>query len=333
MLAKTVLRPVAVAAALMASSMSSPVLSQETHSLSLSLFTPPANAANQTLQTWADKLREKSDGQLNIQFFPSGQMGPPQRQYDLARTGTADMAWFIHGFTPGRFPVTEAAYLPNLFDSSEKGSVAMMEAAPEYLAEEHQGVKILALGYSTPLSIFTIADKTQNPEDLSGKRLRHPGAPIADTIKALNGSPVAVPPPEMGEALSRGIVDGIVTNYEAASALNILSELKYATDPSIGSVTFGLVINQDTYNELPDDLQTMLDDASGVSLSRTIGKAFDKIESKAKASANSVSHLKLTKAQQDAFDAVYEKTIEARLETGTRERAFYDLLRKQAQGQ
>jgi TRAP-type C4-dicarboxylate transport system substrate-binding protein len=50
-------------------------------------------------------LRERSDGRLDITTFPGAQMGPTPRYYDMARTGVVDLAWVLHGATPGRFPL------------------------------------------------------------------------------------------------------------------------------------------------------------------------------------------------------------------------------------
>ena len=45
-------------------------------------------------------------GVLIIKIFSASQMGPPPRQFDLARTGVADFSIVLHGLTPGRFPLT-----------------------------------------------------------------------------------------------------------------------------------------------------------------------------------------------------------------------------------
>ncbi|MGA8319673.1 MAG: hypothetical protein WB774_02335, partial [Xanthobacteraceae bacterium] len=74
--------------------------------LKASLFTPSGNPIVRATEKWADDLKEKSGGRLNISVFPGGQMGPPPRQFDLVRTGVADIAVILNGSTPGRFPLT-----------------------------------------------------------------------------------------------------------------------------------------------------------------------------------------------------------------------------------
>ncbi len=74
------------------------------------------------LENWVKELKEKSDGRLNITIFPANEMGPVQNYADYARTGVADITWFLHGATPGRFPLTEIIQLPYMVGSAEIGT-------------------------------------------------------------------------------------------------------------------------------------------------------------------------------------------------------------------
>ena len=133
--------------------------SAETIELKVSHFLPPNHTINKELQRWADELKQKSDGRLVLSVFPAGQMGPLPRQYDLARTGVADIAFFLHGATPGRFKLTEVAHLPFTFwkgnapVSNSRGSFQVTTLAPE-LAKEHQGVRVLYMLALTTGSLF-----------------------------------------------------------------------------------------------------------------------------------------------------------------------------------
>ena len=55
---------------------------------------------------------------IALKRFPGSQMGPAQQHYDFVRTGQAGVAWFLHGATPGRFPLTEIVQVPYLADSA-----------------------------------------------------------------------------------------------------------------------------------------------------------------------------------------------------------------------
>ena len=61
--------------------------------LKISTFVPPKHAFNVMLEAWGEELAEKSGGELTVEIFPSGQLGPPPRQFDLVKNGVADIAW------------------------------------------------------------------------------------------------------------------------------------------------------------------------------------------------------------------------------------------------
>src|SRR5688572_10492636 len=77
---------------------------------------PPVHQIHKELTRWSEDLAKRSGNKLAITVLPAGQMGPPQRQFDLARTGVADLGFFLPGLTPGRFPMADLFQLPFLFN-------------------------------------------------------------------------------------------------------------------------------------------------------------------------------------------------------------------------
>ena len=98
-----------------------------------------------------------SGGRITVKRFPGSQMGPMQQHYDFARTGQADVSWFLHGATPGRFPLTEISQLPYLVGASEIGTKVLNDAElrSKYLDAEHRGVKVLLLLTHQPGNVHT----------------------------------------------------------------------------------------------------------------------------------------------------------------------------------
>ena len=111
--------------------------------LKASLFPPPSNPLVKAMDKWAEEMNAKSDGRLVIKVFPASQMGPPPRQFDLARTGVADFSILLHGATPGRFPLTELTHVPGVAKSVYGPSLGLSEIAPQVLASDYPGVKVL----------------------------------------------------------------------------------------------------------------------------------------------------------------------------------------------
>src|SRR5208282_2717224 len=106
----------------------------------ISTFEPIGNHYTIWLQSWAERLNKASGGRLKAEVFPSNQMGSLPHQFDLARTGVADLSFAMHGGTPGRFPLTELSHVPFLIPSAEVGSEALTSLLPSYLAGEYESV-------------------------------------------------------------------------------------------------------------------------------------------------------------------------------------------------
>ena len=113
--------------------------------MKLAYFVIDQHAMSQWLIKWSEQLEKGSGGRITVKRFPAAQMGPTPGHYDFARTGQADASWFLHGGTPGRFPLTEIVNLPFMVGSAEIGTKVLndTELRARYLDGEHKGVKLL----------------------------------------------------------------------------------------------------------------------------------------------------------------------------------------------
>ncbi|MBL6958006.1 MAG: TRAP transporter substrate-binding protein [Rhodospirillales bacterium] len=248
--------------------------------LKLSHFLPPGHTMHKALLTWVDVVKKKSGGKINITIFPAGQMGPMPRQFDLARTGVADMALSLHGGTPGRYPMTEVAQLPFLVKSSEVASRALTELTPKYLAKEYKGMKALWSINVPPLNLNMAKKKISKVSDFKGLRIRHAGKIFAAVVKKLGGTPVAVRPAQAADALAKGTVDGALFPFEAAMAFKLGAVCDYVVTPGFDSATFSLMINEAKYKSLSAEERKILDSTTGVNEAGRIGALLDKAEIK-----------------------------------------------------
>ena len=138
--------------------------------MKLAYFVGDQHAMSQWLIKWSDKLEKESGGRITVKRFPGSQMGPVQQHYDFARTGQADVAWFLHGATPGRFPLTELVQVPYLVGSAEIGTKVLNdpELRAKYLDAEHKGVKVLLLLTHQPGNVHTTKKPIRTVEDMQG---------------------------------------------------------------------------------------------------------------------------------------------------------------------
>ena len=65
------------------------------------------------------------------------------------------------------------------------------------------------------------------------------------------------------EALQKGVLDGTPFPYTAIGSFRLQDVTKYHTELNISNATFGLIMNEDKYNSLPDNLKKVIDNNSG----------------------------------------------------------------------
>ncbi len=266
-----------VFAAVAAAAFISPVGAQDVYELKVSNYLPPNHTSNKEITRWADELKQKSDGRLILKLFPSSQMGPVNRQFDLARTGVADMAYVLQGATPGRFPLTELAQHPTLIPDGKVGSQALMDMK-DLLDSEYKGVKVLYFISTPPVPLLMARKQVSSLDDMKGLRIRHPGTVYASLISALGATPVGVAPAEVADSLNKGTIDGTLMSYEGGQSFQLGPELNSATVINGGVVTFALVMNPESYAKLPKDLQKLIDDTTGMEGATRLGADYDRAD-------------------------------------------------------
>jgi len=306
----------------------------ETIELKISHFIPPNHTFHKWVSAWADKLTKESDGRLKFTIYPNGQLvGPPNRQFDAARNGITDMAFVLHGVTPGRYSCTELGNLPFTWPKTGTGSATtsprLSELAPEFLAKEHQGLHILYMAVAMPV-VFYSKVPIRSIDDFKGLKIRYAGVQNKYLLDALGATPLLVPPPESQDALAKGIVDVAMFPHEAALSYDLGTVAKYAVEPGVATATFAFVMNPAKYDSLPADLKALIDKNSGPAAAAEFGKAWEAAEKEGreKEMAQGVQMLTLPAADLEKMKKLMAPHIESAIaavdKEGKQGRKFYE---------
>ena len=237
--------------------------------------TIPANA----IEPWIKKVQEESGGRIAIEHFPSMQLGgAPPELYDQAVDGVADITWTVIGYTPGRFPKTEAFELPFMVGDSASSSKAFHEYVLANGMDEFSDTHPIVLHTHGPGWIHSKTN-VESLDDMEGQKLRGPTRITTQFLGKLGATAVGMPVPAVPEALSKGVVDGAILPWEVTLPLRI-SELTefhsgFASQPGLYTATFIMTMNKDSYSALPDDLKAVIDANSGPETSALFGAAMD----------------------------------------------------------
>ena len=247
--------------------------------LDVSTIVPAAHPlhASMTLPYCKD-IEAATQGRVSCRVLPKSVASPPGT-FDAIRDGLADMAFIVHGYTPARFVLAEAAELPFMADSAEVMSVAYQRVYERMLAtfDEHKGVVMLGAFTHGPGQIYNTRRAITTIKDFDGLKLRTGGGVSADVARVLGASPVFKPAPETYELMSAGVVDGTMLPKETPLGLNLLRVIKYATYVPGGlyNVSFAMIASPKKWAQISPSDRDLIAKLSGQALARRFGQAWD----------------------------------------------------------
>jgi len=229
---------------------------------------------------WAEKVEQESNGRIKFEHYPSMQLGgTPPSLYDQAREGVVDIIWTVLGYTPGRFPKSEAFELPFFVTNAEDTSEAFWEYYEKHLQDEFQDVKVLAVHTHGPGLIHAKGEGVEELDDMRGLKLRGPTRTVTSLLERLGATAIGMPVPAVPESLSKGVIDGAVIPWEVTVPLKVPELVDAHTGFSGGhglyAATFIFAMNRSSYEKLPDNLKKVIDDNSGAVASAWAGRVMD----------------------------------------------------------
>ena len=241
------------------------------------LLPPQAAVPKNAIMPWIKQVETASGGRIQIQHFPAMQLGgKPPELFDQAKNGVVDIIWTVLGYTPGRFPKAEVFELPFMTGDPVKGSVAFQEYVEKYAADEFKDVKLIAVHVHGP-GLFHGKKPVTQLSDLKGVKVRGGSRVVNIMLTQLGATPVGMPVPAVGQALSKGVIDSTTIPFEIVPALKLHQIVKnhteFSGDKGLYTQTFAVVMNKAAYDKLPADLKKIIDDHSGAKTAALFGQA------------------------------------------------------------
>jgi TRAP-type transport system periplasmic protein len=205
-------------------------------------------------EIWADMVRERTAGRINIKLYPGTSLvqGDQTREFSAIRQGVIDMAI---GSTINWSPQVKELNLfsmPFLMpDFQAIDALTQGEVGKDLFAIlDKAGVMPLAWGENGFREVSNSKQAIKKPEDLKGMKIRVVGSPLfLDTFTALGANPTQMSWADAQPALASGAVDGQenpMAIFTAAKLHSVgqkhLTMWGYVADPLI------FVVNKEVWN-------------------------------------------------------------------------------------
>jgi tripartite ATP-independent transporter DctP family solute receptor len=239
-------------------------VSKEHTVLKLAHGLDPSHPVHRAMEFMAERVRENSRGKLEVQIYPSEQLGSEQQCVELLQIGSLAMtkvsAAILEGFTDNY----KVLGLPYIFRSKEHAfKVLDGEIGEEFLnSTEKFWIKGLCFYDAGSRSFYTLKRPIETPADLAGLKIRVMKSQTAmQLVSAMGGSPTPVSWGELYTALQSGVVDGAENNPPSFYTSRHYEVCKYYSINEHTMVPDVLIISTKVWNSLSEEQQGWLHDA------------------------------------------------------------------------
>lgn len=211
----------------------------------------------------ADRVKEKSDGRMQIQIFPSEQLGTEKENIESLQLGYLAMTKTSTAVMEGFVPRMKIFGIPYLFrDSEHYWKVLKGPIGKELLlAGESKGLRGLCY-YDAGARSFYAKKEIDSPADLAGLKIRVMNSAMSiEMIKAMGGSPTPIPWGELYTALEQGVVDAAENNPPSYRTSRHYEVCKFYTLDEHARLPDILMISVKVWNGLSPEFQQILQEA------------------------------------------------------------------------
>ncbi len=254
-----------VCAALFVTMLTLPALAAE-YELTLANHLPDETVESQSYYWFAKQVEEKSNGRLKIHVSTAGALGGQREIVEAVNTGALDMGMGENAMYGNYAPIFGVMTLPFIHSSSEKLFEALDGEIGKKLSEsleQRTNMKILCYTDGIRARDVYCVRPLATLADLNGLKIRTPESVVyVSTFKAFGANPTPISAPEMYTALQQGVVEAIENHTEIAVTYGIYELTKHCLETHHILNENSIVINQDVYADLPEDLQKILDETA-----------------------------------------------------------------------
>jgi TRAP-type C4-dicarboxylate transport system substrate-binding protein len=205
----------------------------------------PATTAGSKVDQWfAEEVRKRTNGEVEIRIFWSEALGKASENLSLMQSGAVEMGAMSPAYFPKQLPFhTAPNSIPMAMSSVAQANALMKRLLSEVPAFQEEakanGVRTLFFHHLNPYLLVSKEPMT-TLASVRGKKLRTWGTDMPRMAQAADMTPVTLSLPEIYEGLSRGVIDAapfsvdLVMNYKLFEVARNISEITLWLGPSWG---------------------------------------------------------------------------------------------------
>ncbi|SKC65870.1 TRAP transporter substrate-binding protein [Maledivibacter halophilus] len=240
--------------------------SEKVVKLQLSHQVSPKHSINETAMKFAELVKEKSEGTMEIEIFPSGSLGTERENLEALGNGSLDMAVIAVEFYPALVEEAGVFVLPYMYDNYEHQTAVLKGEAGKMLSDmilDKTGARVLSYYPLAFRQVVTTDKPIHTVEDIKGLKIRVPESPTyVNTFTLLGAAPTPVAWGETYTALETNVVSGMENTPESMYSASMHEVVKYIniTDHISAPTTFS--ISDQVFEDLTEEQKTIISEAA-----------------------------------------------------------------------
>lgn len=225
----------------------------------------PGQPNGQGYDRWAEAVSKRSGGRINVRVFHNRTLIDSVESFAAVKSGSVDASNMIGGFQTGDLPDLAGLQLPFLFADDAHYRRVLRAGAFDAIAREYErnNIKLLNFFPKGVVNFYHHSKILVAPSDFKGQNIRVVGGYQSKMVQLLGGSALTLPGGEVMASLQRGVIDGLITNYDGYIGYSWYREARYVCKAAAAQDGEGLGINLALFNRMPPDLQKIVTDAAG----------------------------------------------------------------------
>ncbi|MEM8886858.1 MAG: TRAP transporter substrate-binding protein [Bacteroidota bacterium] len=224
-----------------------------------------SHPVHKALEFLAEKVKEKSGGSMEIEIYPSQQLGTERQCLELLQIGSLAMTKVSGAVMESFAPNTKVLSLPYIFRGKEHAHQVFDSKLGKDLLIQGEKYWLRGLAYldAGQRSFYTKERPVESPADLEGLKIRvQESVSAMNLVRSLGGSPTPISWGELYTALQQGVVDGAENNPPSFYTSRHYEVCKYYSLNEHTAVPDILVISTVFWNRLSEQEQKWLQEAA-----------------------------------------------------------------------
>jgi len=209
---------------------------------------------------FAELAHEKSNGELDIQIFPSSILHGWSQGVDAVQGGVSDISWISADIRLACYRVTSLYPVAINLDKQIELDVEYAELMRNNSAKIGM-IPLINSNYSYDQE-WWFKDPVDKLDNLDGNLVRSVGPLVSMMIETWGGRPVFVAPKEVFQSAERGVVDGINMGVATYSSWKLWKVMPYMVNANLFYGNIIYMMNLKKFDSLSESNQTALLEAA-----------------------------------------------------------------------